>query len=89
MPVLFHGQVGEQKLKDPFIFASVRILGTWLAEETSSLKQEICSLLPFLIHYAKTLFQEQGKARNLSQHVGELVGLGSPQGSVWPTDALR
>nr|XP_005298446.1 neurochondrin [Chrysemys picta bellii] len=82
-------QVGEQKLKDPFIFASVRILGAWLAEETSSLKQEICDLLPFLIQYAKTLFQEGDKARSPSQHAAELAGLGSPQGSVWPRDALR
>uniref|UniRef100_A0A8C8R9Z4 Neurochondrin n=1 Tax=Pelusios castaneus TaxID=367368 RepID=A0A8C8R9Z4_9SAUR len=82
-------QVGEQKVKDPFIFASVRILSAWLAEETSSLKQEICSLLPFLMHYAKTLFQEQAKARSLAQHVGELAGLGSSQDSVWPGDALR
>ncbi|XP_075764946.1 neurochondrin [Pelodiscus sinensis] len=79
-------QVGEQKLRDPFIFASVRILSAWLAEETSSLKQEICDLLPFLIHYAKTLFQEEDKARSLSQHAAELS---SPQGSLWPRDALR
>uniref|UniRef100_A0A8C6X3J9 Neurochondrin n=1 Tax=Naja naja TaxID=35670 RepID=A0A8C6X3J9_NAJNA len=46
----------RKKLEDPFIFASVRILGAWLAEETSFLKQEICDLLPFLIYYAKVLF---------------------------------
>ncbi|CAM4578097.1 neurochondrin [Lepidochelys kempii] len=82
-------QVGKQKLKDPFIFASVRILSAWLAEETSSLKQEICDLLPFLIHYAKALFQEGDKARSASQHAAELSGPGSPQGSEWPRDALR
>ncbi|XP_074832279.1 neurochondrin [Carettochelys insculpta] len=82
-------QVGEQKLKDPFIFASVRILSAWLAEETSSLKQEVCDLLPFLIHYSKALFQEENKARRLSQHAVQLAGLGSPQGSACPRDALR
>ncbi|KAG8143072.1 hypothetical protein E2320_000348 [Naja naja] len=56
-------QVGQKKLEDPFIFASVRILGAWLAEETSFLKQEICDLLPFLIYYAKVQFEEERRSR--------------------------
>uniref|UniRef100_A0A8D0G8B0 Neurochondrin n=1 Tax=Sphenodon punctatus TaxID=8508 RepID=A0A8D0G8B0_SPHPU len=82
-------QVGREKLEDPFIFASVRILGAWLAEETSSLKQEICDLLPFLIHYAKMLFEEGRKTGDLSQQAAEVAGPGRAQGSVWPGDALR
>lgn len=55
-----------------------------MAEETSSLKQEICELLPFLVHYAKKLFQEGSTAASLPQP--ELV---STEGSYLPRDALR
>ncbi|NXU14405.1 NCDN protein, partial [Pardalotus punctatus] len=76
--------VKQEELQDPFIFASVRILGAWMAEETSSLKQEIYGLLPFLIDYARKLFEEGGPAVSLPQ--AELV---STEGSALPRDALR
>ncbi|NWT08669.1 NCDN protein, partial [Vireo altiloquus] len=77
-------QVKQEELQDPFIFASVRVLGAWMAEETSSLKQEICELLPFLIDYARKLFKEGSSAEGLPQ--AELV---STEGSALPQDALR
>ncbi|XP_010134787.1 PREDICTED: neurochondrin, partial [Buceros rhinoceros silvestris] len=77
-------QVKQEELWDPFIFASVRVLGAWMAEETSSLKQEICQLLPFLVHYAKKLFKEGSTAAILPQ-----AELGSTVGSGLPQDALR
>ena len=55
-----------------------------MAEETSSLKQEICELLPFLVHYAKKLFKEGSPAVSLPQP--EPV---STEGSGLPQDALR
>ncbi|XP_051493923.1 neurochondrin [Apus apus] len=82
--IFYLRQVKQEELQDPFIFASVRILGAWMAEETSSLKQEICELLPFLVHYAKKLFQEGSPAVSLPQP--ELV---STKGSASPQDALR
>ncbi|KFU89396.1 Neurochondrin, partial [Chaetura pelagica] len=82
--IFYLRQVKQEELQDPFIFASVRILGAWMAEETSSLKQEICELLPFLVHYAKKLFQEGSPAVSLPQP--ELV---STKGSALPQDALR
>ncbi|XP_064897689.1 neurochondrin isoform X2 [Columba livia] len=82
--IFYLRQVKQEELEDPFIFASVRILGAWMAEETSSLKQEICELLPFLVHYAKKLFQEGSTAASLPQP--ELV---STEGSNLPRDALR
>ncbi|KAK2546345.1 Ncdn [Columba livia] len=82
--IFYLRQVKQEELEDPFIFASVRILGAWMAEETSSLKQEICELLPFLVHYAKKLFQEGSTAASLPQP--ELV---STEGSDLPRDALR
>ncbi|XP_027299502.3 neurochondrin [Anas platyrhynchos] len=81
-------QVTEEELQDPFVFASVRILGAWLAEETSALKQEICELLPFLVRYAKKLFNS-GTAEGHPQADGVQAGLASTEGSVLPQDALR
>lgn len=60
-----------------------------MAEETSALKQEICELLPFLVHYAKKLFKESGTAEGLPQTDGVQAGLASTEGSVLPQDALR
>ncbi|XP_010156479.1 PREDICTED: neurochondrin [Eurypyga helias] len=82
--IFYLRQVKQEELQDPFIFASVRILGAWMAEETSSLKQEICELLPFLVHYAKKHFKEGSPAASLPQP--ELV---STEGSGLPEDALR
>lgn len=87
--IFYLRQVKEEELQDPFIFASVRILGAWMAEETSALKQEICELLPFLVHYAKKLFKESGTAEGLPQTDGVQAGLASTEGSVLPQDALR
>lgn len=56
-----------------------------MAEETSSLKQEICELLPFLVRYAKKLFKESGPAQNLSQ----TAGLVTSDNSILAQDALR
>ncbi|XP_010288832.1 PREDICTED: neurochondrin [Phaethon lepturus] len=82
--IFYLRQVKQEELQDPFVFASVRILGAWMAEETSSLKQEICELLPFLVHYAKKLFKEGSTAASLPQP--ELI---SSKGSGLPQDALR
>ncbi|NXO20295.1 NCDN protein, partial [Cisticola juncidis] len=82
--IFYLRQVKQEELHDPFIFASVRVLGAWMAEETSSLKQEICELLPFLVDYARKLFKEGSPAVNLPQ--AELV---STEGSALPQDALR
>ncbi|NXL06296.1 NCDN protein, partial [Mesembrinibis cayennensis] len=82
--IFYLRQVKQEELQDPFIFASVRILGAWMAEETSCLKQEICELLPFLVRYAKQHFKEDNPAASLSQT--ELV---STEGSGLPQDALR
>ncbi|NWS16253.1 NCDN protein, partial [Pachyramphus minor] len=82
--IFYLRQVKQEDLQDPFIFASVRVLGAWMAEETSSLKQEICELLPFLVHYAKKLFKEGSPAVSLPQ-----AELGSTEGPALPQDALR
>ncbi|XP_027517231.1 neurochondrin [Corapipo altera] len=82
--IFYLRQVKQEELQDPFIFASVRVLGAWMAEETSSLKQEICKLLPFLVHYARKLFKEGSPAVSLPQ-----AELCSTEGPALPQDALR
>ncbi|NXF11462.1 NCDN protein, partial [Smithornis capensis] len=79
--IFYLRQVKQEELQDPFIFASVRVLGAWMAEETSSLKQEICELLPFLVSYARKLFKEGSPALSPPQ--------ASTEGSALPQDALR
>ncbi|XP_048356003.1 neurochondrin isoform X2 [Sphaerodactylus townsendi] len=83
--VYYLSQAGWEKLTDPFVFASIRILGAWLAEETSSLKQEICDLLPFLLHYAKLQFEMGKKVRSSLQNPES----GDGQEPAWQGDALR
>ncbi|NXF81699.1 NCDN protein, partial [Sclerurus mexicanus] len=82
--IFYLRQVKQEELQDPFIFASVRVLGAWMAEETSSLRQEVCELLPFLVHYARKLFKEGSPVVSLPQ-----AELGSTKGSALPQDALR
>ncbi|NWU13950.1 NCDN protein, partial [Cephalopterus ornatus] len=82
--IFYLRQVKQEDLQDPFVFASVRVLGAWMAEETSSLKQEICELLPFLVRYARELFKESNPAASLPQ-----AELGSTEGPALPQDALR
>nr|XP_056703117.1 neurochondrin [Euleptes europaea] len=83
--VYYLRQAGWERLTDPFVFASVRILGAWLAEETSSLKPEICDLLPFLLRYAKLHFEAERKDRSSLQN----PGCGDGREPVWQGDALR
>ncbi|XP_029427876.1 neurochondrin [Rhinatrema bivittatum] len=87
--IYYLNQVGWQRMEDPFIFASVRLLSAWLAEETSALKQEVCSILPFLVRYARTRFQRGAACRDLPLRVAELALCSSSWGSQWPGDALR
>ncbi|MEE6484253.1 hypothetical protein FKM82_013812 [Ascaphus truei] len=82
-------QVGRERLEDPFTLASVRLLGAWLAEETSFLRQETCQLLPFLMHYMQTWYQRGEDCRNLPREVSQVALLSSSWGAMWPGDAIR
>lgn len=42
-----------------FVCASIRILGSWLSEETSSMKSEVCAVLPFVIQMCTKMFEEK------------------------------
>ncbi|KAM4698883.1 neurochondrin [Discoglossus pictus] len=82
-------QLGQEKIEDPFVLASVRLLGAWLAEETSCLKQEVIKLLPFLMHYMKTWYQRGMACRNLPKEESQGAILTSSWGGMWPGDAIR
>ncbi|XP_041068045.1 neurochondrin isoform X1 [Carcharodon carcharias] len=82
-------QVTEEQLWSPFLFASVRILGAWMAEETYALRQEICDVLPFLIRYAQVLFECPIKSDDLDNQVKGLSLADSSEATIWSKDALR
>ncbi|XP_053310653.1 neurochondrin [Spea bombifrons] len=80
---------GWEKMDDPFTLASVRMLGAWLAEETSCLKKEVLNLLPFLLHYMRTCYQRGVACRSLPKEVSQVAMLSSKWGAVWPGDPIR
>lgn len=45
-------QVLEEWIGDSFVFASVRVLGSWMAEENLTLKKEIMEIIPSLMQYS-------------------------------------
>lgn len=82
-------QVEPSCYDDPFVFATFRSLCAWLAEETSCLKEEIMTLLPFLIGYTKHHLQEN-KGKGLADWMSEMsVTDGSPAGTWTGEQVLR
>ncbi|CAJ1083169.1 neurochondrin [Xyrichtys novacula] len=65
-------QVDPSRYGDPFIFATFRSLCSWLAEETSCLKEEVTRLLPFLISYSRSHMQGEGAEQSLSDWMAEM-----------------
>ncbi|NP_001087970.1 neurochondrin [Xenopus laevis] len=82
-------QVGWEKQEDPFLLASVRLLGAWLAEETACLKLEVIQLLPFLVHYMRTCHQRSVICSKLPKEVSQVALLSNSWGNIWPGDAIR
>ncbi|KAM8841248.1 neurochondrin isoform 1-T2 [Spinachia spinachia] len=65
-------QVDPSRYGDPFIFATFRSLCSWLAEETSCLKEEVTGLLPFLIGYSRSHLQGESPEHGLSAWMAEV-----------------
>lgn len=83
-------QVDQSRYGDPFVFGTFRSLCSWLAEETSCLKEEVTALLPFLIGYAKSHLQREGQDEGLSSWMSEMAVSDSSQGGAWTgKDPLR
>ncbi|XP_062301712.1 neurochondrin [Osmerus eperlanus] len=89
--VIYHlQQVDQSRYGDPFVFGTFRSLCSWLAEETSCLKEEVTALLPFLIGYAKSHLQREGQDEGLSSWMSEMAVSDSSQGGAWTgKDPLR
>ncbi|XP_071381469.1 neurochondrin [Centroberyx affinis] len=87
--VIYHlQQVDPSRYGDPFIFATFRSLCSWLAEETSCLKEEVTGLLPFLIGYSRTHLQGESPEQGLSNWMSEMSV--TEEGGAWTgKDALR
>ncbi|KAG7271383.1 hypothetical protein CRUP_019928 [Coryphaenoides rupestris] len=80
-------QVDPSRYGDPFVFATFRSLCSWLAEETSCLKEEVAALLPFLIGYAKAHLAGEGpEPQSLSHWLSEM-SVEEEEGRAW-TDTL-
>ncbi|XP_063041341.1 neurochondrin isoform X2 [Engraulis encrasicolus] len=65
-------QVDPNCYGDPFVFATFRCLCAWLAEETSCLKEEVTSLLPFLIGYCRDHLQRGGDVKDLTACMADM-----------------
>ncbi|XP_074543813.1 neurochondrin isoform X2 [Halichoeres trimaculatus] len=65
-------QVDPSRYGEPFVFATFRSLCSWLAEETSCLKEEVTALLPFLINYSRSHLQGESAEQGLSDWMAEM-----------------
>ncbi|KAG7225402.1 hypothetical protein INR49_027391 [Caranx melampygus] len=71
--VVYHlQQVDPSRYGDPFVFATFRSLCSWLAEETSCLKEEVTGLLPFLIGYSQSHLLGESPEQGLSDWMSEM-----------------
>ncbi|XP_031441637.1 neurochondrin isoform X2 [Clupea harengus] len=75
---------------NPFVFVTFRCLCAWLAEETSCLKEQVTSLLPFLIGYSRDHLQGGGDLRDLSNWMADMsIAPGSSKDKWTGEHALR
>lgn len=72
---------GEDKL---FVCATIRVLAAWLAQETTSMRQQVYQLLPFILEMAFDSFHAY-KAQKIAEKAGQPVD-NDPFGKV---DILR
>lgn len=73
---------------DPFIFATFRCLCSWLAEETSCLKEEVTTLLPILINYSRSHLMAENSEQGLSDWMGKM-SVADESGTWTGKEALR
>ncbi|XP_075995682.1 neurochondrin [Genypterus blacodes] len=80
--IIYHlQQVDPSRYGEPFVFASFRALCSWLAEETSCLKEEVTRLLPFLIGYSRSHLQGESPDQGLASWMAEMSV--STAGGAW------
>ncbi|KAG8005362.1 Neurochondrin [Nibea albiflora] len=81
-------QVDPSRYGDPFVFATFRSLCSWLAEETSCLKEEVTGLLPFLIGYSRSHLQGESPEQGLSEWMADM-SVREERGAWTGKEALR
>ncbi|CAF92652.1 unnamed protein product [Tetraodon nigroviridis] len=81
-------QVDPSGYADPFVFATFRCLCSWLAEETSSLRDQVTPLLPFLIGYSRSHMQAGGSEQDVRGWMST-VSVSGESGAWTGDDALR
>ncbi|KAM4725088.1 neurochondrin isoform 1-T2 [Anableps anableps] len=87
--VTFHlRQVDPSRFSEPFVLATFRALCSWLAEETSCLKEEVTGLLPFLVGYVRRHLQEGTSEQGLSDWMAR-VSISEEGGGWMGGGALR
>ncbi|KAL3984090.1 golgin subfamily B member 1 [Sarotherodon galilaeus] len=84
----FLQQVEPSRYGDPFVFATFRSLCSWLAEETSCLKEEVTRLLPFLINYTRSHLQGGILEQSLADWMVKM-SIGEDRGAWTGREALR
>lgn len=81
--IYFLQQVDQSRYSDVFVFGTFRLLCSWLAEETSCLKEEVTALLPFLVGYARSHLQGEGQDEGLSNWMAEMAVSDSGKEGTW------
>ncbi|XP_061839153.1 neurochondrin [Nerophis lumbriciformis] len=81
-------QVDPSRYGEPFIFATFRCLCSWLAEETSCLKEEVTKLLPVLIGYSRSHLLVESSDQGLADWMDEMTVAGA-SGAWTGKEALR
>ncbi|XP_061702541.1 neurochondrin isoform X2 [Syngnathoides biaculeatus] len=81
-------QVDQSRYGEPFLFATFRCLCTWLAEETSCLKEEVTALLPILIGYSRSHLVAESSQHGLSAWLGKMA-VADESGTWTGEEALR
>ncbi|XP_060077031.1 neurochondrin-like [Ylistrum balloti] len=61
----------SHKYPEPVVIATVRVLGVWMSEETSALKEHTYALLPFLLKVCKQQVQSRNTAKGSGDRCSE------------------
>lgn len=72
---------GDDKL---FVIATIRVLASWLAQETSAMRAQVYQILPFVLEMASQSFNAY-KERKIAEKAGNTP----PEGSGGDNDLLR
>ncbi|XP_077362733.1 neurochondrin [Festucalex cinctus] len=81
-------QVDPSRYGEPFLFATFRCLCSWLAEETSCLKEDVTKLLPVLVNYSRSHLMAENPEQGLSDWMDKM-SVADESGTWTGKEALR